>query len=376
MNLKVVIYYIIVLLILNSSLYWSLINLNPAIVVISLAFCIFLLLPYCFKNFKNIKYPWAIILYSLSLIATVFINDNISIHSILRFIAPLAIISSISGDDYKKVKGIYYLLSLFFVANCFLGLYERITMTHVLGVMDNDDVMEGQLGGMIYTYGEYGFRAFSLLGHPLTNANVMAFMSVLLYYSNEKLKYLKYAFLFLGYASLFAFNTRGAILIMSLLVLCILFEKFGKSNHKFFFLLFTLIAVYYIISNFDSIGGRLASGGIEDDSSMVRVAAIYEFLSLSGTEFLFGGHVPIYGENGYLMTIEVYGIIIGGVKILFEMIYPYKIINRNTKPKVIVLSSIILIGSTNNNLYYSTVFPLFMISLIFIYFFSEKNYRI
>ncbi len=373
MNLKVYLYYIIVFLILNSSLYWSLINLNPAIVVISLAFCIFLLLPYCFKNFKNIKYPWAIILYSLSLIATVFINENISIHSVLHFIAPLVIISSISNEDYKKVKGIYVLLSLFFLINCSLGLYERITMTHVLGVMDNDDVMEGQLGGMIYTYGEHGFRAFSLLGHPLTNANVMAFMSILLYFSNEKLKYFKFAFLFLGYASLFAFNTRGAILIMSLLIIYILVEKFSKSNHKIFILLLTLMSAYFITSNFDSIGGRLASGGIEDDSSMVRIAAIYEFLSLSGSEFLFGGHVPMYGENGYLMTIEVYGIIIGGVKILFEMIYPYKIINRNTKTKIVILSSIILIGSTNNNLYYSTVFPLFMISLIFIYFYSENR---
>lgn len=151
------------------------------------------------------------------------------------------------------------------------------------------------------------------------------------------------------------------------------FRAYNTDNQLITDTAFVLIAVCLLVVNFEKFGGRLMTGSLDDDSSMVRIYSIKEFLSLSFEQFLFGGHLPKYGENGYIMVIEVYGAVVGFVKILFEVFFSYKSvgINSSKKTKWIVMLSLIAVGSTNNNLFFAKVFPFYVLCIIFISHYSK-----
>lgn len=180
--------------------------------------------------------------------------------------------------------------------------------------------------------------------------------------------------LMLGMASLFCFNTRGAILISALLLVPTIWDFImNNKSDRFIVVLAVFVVICLLVLNFNKFGGRLLTGSLDDDSSMVRLYSIKEFLSLSFEEFLFGGHLPQFGENGYIMVIEVYGAIIGLVKIIFEIFFSYKSVgvDSSKRNKLIVMLSLIAVGSTNNNLFFAKVFPFYVLCVIFITHYSK-----
>ena len=69
-----------------------------------------------------------------------------------------------------------------------------------------------------------------------------------------------------------------------------------------------------------------------------------------------------------------YGLIIGGLKIVAELFFGYKFIsNNNKKIRWIIFLSVILIGSTNNNLYGGRVFPFYLLCLAYIENYSNRR---
>lgn len=366
MNFKILMIYLVFFQMLNATLYWEFYI--PPIINVGFLFVasIYFLVVYHHIFLRNRLFLYSTI-YIILLFLTLAINNDINFHTIARCITSTIVVMTIEKRDYKYLKPIFYILLIFFISNATIALYERITMSYFLPIKPNDDIMEDQAGGMIYTYGDEGFRAFALLGHPLTNANIMAYMSFCFYFCNILNIKFRVGLLLLGYASLFAFNARGAILIMTLLLVPITFIYLKTAKNKFITLAVLGLILYYGITYFNVFAGRLVSGEIKDDSSMVRILAIREFLSLDWRTLLMGGYKPMYGENGYLMTIEVYGLIVGGYKIFFELFFCYKIIPPiKTLYKVILILSVIGIGSTNNNLFYAKVFPFYVLSVLFI----------
>ena len=365
MNFKIIMIYLVFFQMLNATLYWG-IYIPP---IINVSF-LFMAIAYFFIAYHHLFLRNRLALYSLIYIILLFLTltiNDVNFHSIARCIAPIIMITIIEKRDYKYLKPIFYILLIFFILNAVIAIYERITMSYFLPIKANDNIMEDQAVGMIYTYGDEGFRAFALLGHPLTNANIMAYMSFCFYFCNILNRKFRVGLLLLGYASLFAFNARGAILIMTLLLVPITFIYLKTTKNKFITLVVLGLILYFGITYFNVFAGRLVSGEIKDDSSMVRILAVREFLSLDWSTLLMGGHKPTYGENGYLMTIEVYGLIVGGYKIFFELFFGYKIIPPiKTLFKVILILSVIGIGSTNNNLFYAKVFPFYILSVLFI----------
>ena len=73
------------------------------------------------------------------------------------------------------------------------------------------------------------------------------------------------------------------------------------------------------------------------------------------------------------MVIEVYGAIIGLIKIIFEIFFSYKSVgvDSSKKCKWIIMLSIIAVGSTNNNLFFAKVFPFYVLCIIFISHYSK-----
>lgn len=140
----------------------------------------------------------------------------------------------------------------------------------------------------------------------------------------------------------------------------------GK-NHRLKFLSFLIVIAIIVIINFDSFGGRLVTGDLNDRNTEVRLAAIREFLSYSLDSLLIGGISMKNGENGYLMTLAYYGLVAGTIKIALEIYFSYKMINVKSKwVRFIIMSALIIVGSTNNNLYYSVVFPWYILFVTFV----------
>lgn len=291
--------------------------------------------------------------------------ESFHFHNLFRMIAPLVIVGSINANDVRKLKPLALLFICFFFANVLIAVYERATLTRLLDVPMDNEILVHQMEVASTELGDDSFRAFALLGHPLTNANIMAYWSFMLFYCGLLSSKQNIVAFVLGIISLFCFNARGALLLslfMSIPIINTIIRE--KSKYKIITFLIIAIAVIYFISFFNSFGGRLASIGLDDDSGMVRYLALQEFLSLSTNEYIFGGHKVMYGENGYFMLIECFGLL-GLLKAILEIIIAYKVLELDSKvARWIIMLSLIAIGSTNNNLFYASVFPLYILSVV------------
>lgn len=313
------------------------------------------------------KYGLLIIIYLVLLfISLVFIQEK-SYSTMFSWVTPLIIAAVLQKKDRKKITPLMYLYLFVFIANACAAFYERFTLSLLMEPDVDDRILMQQMG-----YGESSntsFRSFALFGHPLNNGNIMAFMSFIIFYTKTIPLKLRLLLTAIGLSSLFCFNSRGAILVSAgLLTPSVYHYVRYNTKHKFAVIIVIIIGVLALITNFAKFGGRLASDGIMDDSAMVRVLSIQEFLSIPFNTLLVGGYEMTYGENGYLMILAQYGLLVGGFKIVVELFLAYNIIGRqySKMTKFIVMASLIVIGSTNNNLAFPLVFPMYVMCVNFI----------
>lgn len=310
---------------------------------------------------RNIVLVYIIVVCLIAIMHT----ESFHFHNLFRMIAPLIIAGSINANDARKLRPLAFIFILFFFANALIAVYERATLTRFLEVPMDNEILIHQMEVASTELGNESFRSFALLGHPLTNANIMAYWSFMLFYCGLLSPRQNIGAFILGIISLFCFNARGAMLLSLLMAIPIILTFIReKKQYKILTLIAVAIAVFYFFSHFNSFGGRLASIGFDDDSGMVRYYALQEFLSLTTNEFLFGGHKVMFGENGYFMLIECYGLL-GLFKAILEVFIAYKVLELDSKvARWIIMLSLIAIGSTNNNLFYASVFPLYILSVV------------
>ena len=134
-------------------------------------------------------------------------------HNLFRMIAPLVIVGSINANDVSKLRPLAFIFICFFYANALIAVYERATLTRLLDVPMDNDILVHQMEVASTELGDDSFRAFALLGHPLTNANIMAYWSFMLFYCGLLSSKQNIVAFVLGIISLFCFNARGASLL-------------------------------------------------------------------------------------------------------------------------------------------------------------------
>ena len=366
-QLRIIIIYVLSVLFLLIKMRQPFIPANPIITgqMFSL-FSIILLFTQILLLVKY-KYGLLIIIYLVLLfISLVFIQEK-SYSTMFSWVTPLIIAAVLQKKDRKKITPLMYLYLFVFIANACAAFYERFTLSLLMEPDVDDRILMQQMG-----YGESSntsFRSFALFGHPLNNGNIMAFMSFIIFYTKTIPLKLRLLLTAIGLSSLFCFNSRGAILVSAgLLTPSVYHYVRYNTKHKFAVIIVIIIGVLALITNFAKFGGRLASDGIMDDSAMVRVLSIQEFLSIPFNTLLVGGYEMTYGENGYLMILAQYGLLVGGFKIVVELFLAYNIIGRqySKMTKFIVMASLIVIGSTNNNLAFPLVFPMYVMCVNFI----------
>ena len=326
-----------------------------------------------FEVYRN-KHGFYIILYSIISLLSLYFIQHESFSVIFSYISPLFIICSCyNKNDNKYLKPLSFLFISLFVLNGAISLYERLTETYIMEPDANDKVLMYQMNYGIEE--SANFRSFALFGHPLTNSNIMASMSFMFLYNNRIPDKVRFAFAALGFASLFCFNSRATIIISGLLLIPFLVKYYKYEVRRKFVFWCCIICIFtMLISNFSTYAGRLASGDIVDESAMARLATVYAFMNLSLSELIVGGNMDIMNENGYLAIIAWYGLIIGLLKIVLEIRFAYVFVrNDNRLTKFLIMSSLILIGSTNNNLAYPIVFPMYIMSLLFVNNISLKD---
>lgn len=211
------------------------------------------------------------------------------------------------------------------------------------------------------------FRSTSLFGHPLANAQIVAVFMAFIAVSDFKKKFFQINLFLLGYVSLFCFNARGAILVVTLLVTPYFFWKINKITRKrtkwiiniCVFCMF--LCMFYIIAG-TSMGNRLTGKDLLDDSGQTRyeVFKFYKYYQ-NDDDFLWGhpdNYVYMMGkleaagvENGVITLILDYGIIftIPMLILLFKFQY-HKLSIYSKTEKWLLLAVFYIIGNMNPNL--------------------------
>lgn len=269
---------------------------------------------------------------------------------------------SLKGDENRKmVKNI---LIFMFLLNSLMAIYERLTMTLLFpfDIIRSDFFMDRVTD---YTF----FRSSALLGHPLTNALMMAIVMAFILISKLH-SILKYILYFIGMVGLLCFNSRAAIMIsggvLGLFLMRLLFKKESSFLHRlfaFFMLAISvLLGIYMLRSGF---GGRIEENSdlSQDDSTLARIQVWDIFLQGDITDFLWGmsgndaekiafqvmGIVHI--ENWFILSSMIVGLVITTiVVILFVPLFRKMIRPYDRFSSFLIILVVVGLSSTNNSL--------------------------
>lgn len=285
-------------------------------------------------------------------------------------ITPLFVLVAILSQD-RRLKIIEYFGIAFYIIECTLSIYERVNMMHLI-----DYRLVDELSATSQIMEESSiFRSFSLMFHPLYNANVVTiFLSFII--CNKKINVLfKYALIALGIGALWGFNSRAALLICAIIVIYRFF-LYDLKIWKLFLslsLLYILLPLIYDWLLFSGYLGRLEEFDFTDGSSLTRIEAWNVFFEYKWTlqDILIGGRILNYGgflqevslENGLLLDLGYWGIIAGSIKVFGEIIISYSILRHYAfKDKMIIMIAIWGVAFMNNNSHDNFLIPMYVLS--------------
>lgn len=299
-------------------------------------------------------------------------ESSVSPTIIVNWILPLLLYAATKKEEWAFYKPLGYILIAVFLLNCLMSYYERLSFSYILNY---NAPWVGKLYKETASIGESYyqdillFRPMALFGHPLTNVNLMSFMTFSVYFSNYFTKSIRFIFLMMGVLALVSFNSRGALIIFLVLLLILsisyLFDRKAPIFPKILLCLFFTYFIGWIINNFEIIGGRFVASTLDDDSSQVRLDAINYFFSLSFEELLLGGVKLKYGENGVLMLIEESGLIFGSLFVFLHIFFSWIILKYcNSIAKILIFSGFFIVSCSNNNLSNPLVFSIYLLFIM------------
>ena len=301
-------------------------------------------------------------------------GDFNGIKNVLFFLIIPAILSILlqNQDDLLK-QNIARLVLFFFVTECLLAIYERGFILNLFPYFnENAEFIMDHLPE------ELGFRSTAFLGHPLLNALCVSIIMGFVLTSTMK-SFNKMILITMGYIALMSFNARASMLIWAILIIIhilnIALRKKSnalRTSSMFIFFLFIIYGLFKLIVN-KNYGDRLfLNANIMDESAKIRLDIFDSFSYMNITDFLLGNSSYTYNllntfniggtENSYILIISSYGLIMS----LFLFVAYYFWIKRllihyNLYSKMIIITSFILVGSTNNGLSGQTPWVFFII---------------
>lgn len=273
---------------------------------------------------KNKVFVFAAVIAFIYLVLQYFNGENY-LKNLLTFLF-LPIVFTLFFDKLtrKYTLQIRNVVLIFFIIECFLAVIERVFSFNAFEFIEFANLTDTEL----YMREGWQFRSTALLGHPLANAMVVVTISSFIIVSDIKNSY-KLLLFFLGYAALFSFNARGAIIVYTLIVLpyfiYILFRntKFRRERIKMVVALILFIIVFVLLLVNTEFGGRMifSDKPIIDGSAMTRLDVFEFYKHVSTFDLLFGNPNSYLNvmkalgaggvENGIITIILLYGLVFG-----------------------------------------------------------------
>ena len=178
---------------------------------------------------------------------------------------------------------------IFFLLECFVAWIEVITRSIIFADLSNmnQDTLQYMLDSEM--------RAYSLHGHPLQNAFLVSILSFF-FLTAKGTVFFRYGYFFMGYITLFAFNTRSSIYLMGVVFALVLFHDFKsgvlskrQKSWVLFFVGLAIALLSYMVVKYQ-FGSRLfeLSLSSKDDSSNTRYMLLGIVGNLQIKELLFG----------------------------------------------------------------------------------------
>ena len=286
----------------------------------------------------------------------------------IRWILLVAVL--LVSNKYRSSDVFFYLLISFFILNSTVAILEFISKTNYIKYEYTNEFSEYYL--------ENEFRAFALTNHPLASANVnIIIMSFILVNSRIKSS-LKTLLILLGAISLFCFNSRAALIFfLSLFSVRYIFKGWGRFISITLAILFvgilTDITIFFPSGGFKYLGRLSQLDYLNDGSFLTRISSFYSFISIDWSLesiFLGGNIIYIPGtnnaiENGVLLTISWWGVIVGTLKFLLEILISYKmLINYDLNSRIIILTACWGVAFFNNNSFNTLPFAFLIFSFL------------
>lgn len=296
-------------------------------------------------------------------------------------IEPVLLIALLRKSPNSCVAYIRKVFLIFFVVECSVAWIEFITRTIIFA--DLSDMNQSSLQYMF----DNEMRAYSLHGHPLQNAFLVSILSFFFLTTKGKVLY-RYGLFFMGFLTLFAFNTRSSIYLMAVFFAIVLLHDFRSGalskQQKTFVLIFIGIAVCllsYMIIKYQ-FGNRLFeySMSTKDDSSNTRYMLVGIISNLPIREFLFGMNngITLITSKYALFAIEnsLANFIVtnGFIYTLLWCVLIYfcmKTINEDSKK--FNLSFLVFFGLLNANNALMTEAPIVIFYVLALYSLDELN---
>lgn len=274
--------------------------------------------------------------------------------------------------DCKKVRTFAL---FFFVLECLIAICERLTLSHFISYESDTQAMNEDMD-----FSE-DFRSFSLMAHPLVNANVVSIFLAFILCTKTLKKVPQIILMLLGVGAIWAFNSRACMLMWMLIIVYRLFF-YGKSLKWMAvsaFLLLLLLPTSFLYIKSSGLLGRL-DFDFSDGSTLTRIWAFQIFYEhpWSLQEMIMGGTILYYPgillkgaldyptlENGVLMDLGYWGFVLGPIKIIGEFLITYKALFQfKNKDKLIIMVAVWGVAMMNNNSYFVFIMVFYMCSYL------------
>lgn len=344
----------------------------------------FLLLAYMLNIHKIslYKYEKYLIIASclIGVFQKIFMNKSAGmsffINSVFEPLMLCALLRLFSSAQLKRLR--FFLLS-FICVEFLIAFYEYFSGNLLFAVsVDTLKMITGQ----------EEMRAFALQGHPLQNSFLVSMIMCGILSSNLNINF-RYAFFFIGYLSLFCFNSRSSIYFMGIILLMNLWRDFVIKKQslwkKIFLFSFLGISITYLLIFVQShnMGTRLAIGMDSNDGSSYARFILVKILTsdMSIADILVG--LPTTISTSFMVKYSLVAIensvvnLIFGFGIIYTILFflywfkIYKSINLNKFTLLCLVIIMVLLFNTNNAL--QTDCPIIPMSIMTLYAFKYEK---
>lgn len=309
-----------------------------------------------------------VILHQLS---NIEVEENVN-GTLFTRLVPVILMSMYMRVD-RNLKWLMVFMMAFYLVECLMCFYERMTLTHIFSYTlgGREDAYNINMSGLE----ENKYRATALMAHPLFNANTISVAMAFILCSDKIKPLIKIALWAIGLLGLYGCNSRGVFLVWAVILL----YRFTLYNRKWWLALIAILALYFLVPIFldwllvSGLLGRMEGFDFSDSSTNTRIIAWYVFSNARWTfeDIVIGGRFITYMgskttlENGVLLDLSYWGLIIGPIKIITEVLLTWHACHHfPLRAKVIIMLATWGVAFMNNNSCQTWLLPMFVLFCI------------